>query len=267
LGYDRKQRRGMARKGQAVPITNDVGEILDGSLPIQTRGDLLAAIEIYPGLKDKRAAKVHIVRLAEEIGEAEALPESWKPRPKRPRGRPPGSSSLTRERYEKIIGLIRAGVFDYVAAEVAGVSSRALREWVARGEGRSKRPTSPKCRAFAKDFRQAKAEARALLEAKVYRDFPKWWLSHSAPSRKDRPGWTENGSEEDPGEHSASTEGLADLITGVRNDRLYIDPETLVPSCLNRRCRCCFHRERTPEEAERLREMADCRRTEPGGER
>jgi hypothetical protein len=154
-----------------------------------------------------------------------------------------------------------------VAADVAGISPRTLREWVARGEGRSSRATTPKLRAFAQKYRQAKAEARALAEARIYQDDTKWWLTHAAPSRDGLPGWTAP-PEDSGGEGDVpSPEELKDLITGVRNDQLYSDPDAVVPQCLNRRCRCSFHRRRTPEELERLRGIAARRRTDPGGGR
>lgn len=182
------------------------------------------------------------------------------------RGRPAGSVSLTRSREDTILGLIRKGVFDHVAAGVVGVSARTLREWVARGESRSSRPATAKLRAFAQKYRQAKAEARAIAEAKVYEGDIKWWLAHAAPSRDGLLGWTAmpegSGAEDVP-----APEELRDLITGVRNDQLYSDPTAVVPECLNRRCRCSFHRPRTPEELERLQRIAARRRKDPGGQR
>jgi hypothetical protein len=201
-------------------------------------------------------------------------PDPGAPAPKEPsstsgrrRGRPIGSVSLTRAREDDLLGLIRSGIFDHVAAESVGISARTLRGWVARGEGRSSRAATPKLRAFARKYRQAKAEARALGEARVYKEDIKWWLTHAAPSRDGLPGWTAmpegSGGEGDV----PSPEELKDLITGVRNDQLYTDPDVVVPQCLNRRCRCSFHRPRTPEELERLRRIAATRGSDPGGRR
>src|SRR3954451_6911633 len=99
------------------------------------------------------------------------------------RGRPVGSISLTPERQAKIIEFIRAGVADHVAAETAGVPGRTFREWIARGEGRSPRRSTPKLRAFAEDVRTAKAEARISAEARVFREKPAIWLARAARSR------------------------------------------------------------------------------------
>jgi len=267
-GYDRKQRVAMAEKGLAIPIVNDAGEILDGSCPIATRGDLSLAIKNLSRATDKRAAKAHISKRAEALKAVEMLPRSWgTATPSKRRGRPVGSVSLTREREDKILGLIRMGVFPHVAAGLAGVSERALREWLARGESRSPRPSTPKLRAFARKFRQAQAEARALAEARVYKEHVRWWLSHAAPSRDGLLGWTALPEGSDAEKDVPSPEELKDLITGVRNDQLYSDPSVTVPECLNRRCCCVFHRPRTPEELERLRQIAAKRRKPPGGER
>jgi hypothetical protein len=263
--YDRKRRVEMAKEGLAIPITNDAGEILDGSCPIASKDDLSLAVKNLSNLSDTRAAKAHISKRAEELGAGALLPRSWRSKtPSKRRGRPVGSVSLTREREEKILGLIRGGVFPHVAADLAGVSVRTLREWVARGEDRSARPSTPKLRAFARKYRQAQAEARALAEARIYREDVKWWLSHAAPSRDGLLGWTAlpEGSDE---QDARSPEELRELITGIRNDQLYSDPATVVPECLNRRCRCAFHRPRTPEELEGLRAIAARRRKPPGG--
>jgi len=267
--YSRKQRVAMAKSALAIPITNDSGEILDGSCPIANKHDLLLAIKDLPRARNKSAVRAHITNRATALGALQLLPAGWAskaPVSKR-RGRPIGSVSLTRERQEKILGLIRNGVFDHVAAEACGVSPRALREWVARGEGRSARPATPKLRAFAKAYRKAKAEARALAEARAYREHLLFWLSHAAPSHDGLLGWTAMPEGSDAERDAPSPEELKDLITGVRNDQLYTDPNVLVPVCLNRRCRCTFHRQRTPAELERLRAIAAKRRKSPGGER
>lgn len=107
------------------------------------------------------------------------------------RGRPVGSVSLTPEIAAKIITYLRAGAFAHVAAEAAGISERTFRDWVARGEGRHPfRGPTPKLRAFAREVRRAQAEARVAAEAIVYREHPKFWLSHVARSRPGSEGWS-----------------------------------------------------------------------------
>ncbi len=98
----------------------------------------------------------------------------------RPRGRPPGSISLTREKEEKILTLIGAGASDSMAAEAAGVSARTFREWMARADGRSDRPPTPKLRAFRKKVGIARALARVDAEIRLFRENPKLWLQMRA---------------------------------------------------------------------------------------
>jgi hypothetical protein len=80
-----------------------------------------------PSVGDEHVApRLHPASEAPARGAAKAQP--------RRRGRPPGSESLTTERYETILSYIRGGAFDYVAAEMAGISARTFRDWIARGE-------------------------------------------------------------------------------------------------------------------------------------
>jgi hypothetical protein len=109
------------------------------------------------------------------------------------RGRPPGSESLTTERCQTILTYIRAGTFDYVAAEAAGIYVRTFREWVARGEGtHPTRGSNRKLRRFARDVRRAKAEVRAAAEVRMHREHPAQWLKYAARTRPERDGWTES---------------------------------------------------------------------------
>jgi hypothetical protein len=122
------------------------------------------------------------------------------------RGRPKGSVGLTDELFSTIVGLIRSGTFDHVAAEAAGISERTFREWIARGEGRHPtRPQTPKLRAFADAVRKARAEARAIAETSVYRSKPESWLRYVARSTPGREGWT------DPGKVQGQAAGPGDV--------------------------------------------------------
>jgi len=263
MRYDRKKRISMARKGHAIPITNDEGEILDGSFPIVDAEDLDAAIGSVKDHPNKKRAKAHIVARANAIGQSSRLPKSWTPK-KRPRGRPVGSPSLTREREDTILRLIRRGTFDATAAGVAGISERTLREWVARGEGRSSRPKTAKLEAFARRYRTAKAEARAIAEVKAFEDHILQWLKYAAASTTESAGWSALPQGFIGDSAAPMPEQLAELITGIRNDLLYSDRETVVPPCANRRCRCTFHHPRTVVEQASLRELGERLRREPG---
>jgi len=84
---------------------------------------------------------------------------------------------LTRQLQERICQLIRAGTYDYVAAEAAGISRQTFFDWLRRGEGRSERGTAPAYVKFVAAVRLAQAEARASAEVTVRKMDPKWWLS------------------------------------------------------------------------------------------
>jgi hypothetical protein len=110
----------------------------------------------------------------------------------RRQGRPRGSVSLTDEIQETIVSFTRAGAMPHVAATAAGISTRTLQDWLERGEDRHPhRSSTPKLKAFAGAVRGAQAEARLALEVRVYREQPKFWLTHAARSRSQYEGWTE----------------------------------------------------------------------------
>jgi hypothetical protein len=148
-------------------------------------------------------------------------PAAGRPR----RGRPPGSDSLTAERAEIILEYVRAGAFDYVAAEAAGISARTLRDWVARCEDPNPgRPCPPKLRRFNQALRKAKAEARAATEISVREQHPRYWLSHAARSKPRREGWTDPGQEEEQTEQRFV---LEDAIRARDEGRPYPPGEAL----------------------------------------
>ena len=164
-------------------------------------------------------------------------------RPARRRGRPPGSVSLTDEIADKIVAYLRAGAFLEGAAEAAGISPRTLREWIERGEGRHPtRPCTPKLKAFASRVRQAMAEARIGAEVRVYRENPRYWLTHAAPSTLEREGWTTP----PPGAHEQTggrgENQLAELIRKLDEDQA---PQREAweqdDSCSVADCRCAYH--------------------------
>jgi len=163
-------------------------------------------------------------------------------RPKR--GRPPGSVSLTKDLQERIVAFIRAGSFDYVAAEAVGISARTFRDWMARGEGRGPRALTARHRAFAERVRQAQAEARIAAEVRVYREQPTYWLSHAARTRADREGWTAD-LRERLGEDAAQLGGLSDEELQRETDRLAylaaLGGAFASPPCSRPRCRCEHH--------------------------
>ena len=66
--YDAEARRGMARKGQALP---------DGSFPIADEADLKNAIQAIGRASDPDKAKAHIKKRARALGKSDLIPEDW----------------------------------------------------------------------------------------------------------------------------------------------------------------------------------------------
>jgi hypothetical protein len=113
----------------------------------------------------------------------------------RRRGRPAGSFKLTQEIEETIVSYITAGSADYVAAEAAGLSARTFRHYLKLG---SEEGGPPRLVRFAGRVTKAKAESRAAREIVAAERHVPFWLTHMAPSRPGRPGWTAPVEEEDP---------------------------------------------------------------------
>jgi hypothetical protein len=161
-------------------------------------------------------------------------------------GRPKGSVSLTREIEEKILALIRAGAWGYAAAEAAGISARTYYEWLARGEGRSARGSTPKLKVFARRVRQAEAEARIVAEADVFRTRPALWLSRRVRSKPGREGWTTPVGDGEGPSFSLDFKDYQDPqvraeLYRVHELMLQIEPEFVIPSCPDPDCSCAWH--------------------------
>ena len=181
-----------------------------------------------------------------------AEPTKKADRAPRKRGRPPGSVSLTAEKANEIILLLRGGASLRSAAQHSGIPLRTLQDWIARGEGKS---ATPKLKAFTKDVRKAQAEARASAEVRVHEHQPATWLRIEAAAL--------DGSEDAAEDDVPNPERIRELASRVRDALLLADASEVVPACPNRRCGCVFHRERTPEEQDGVRAMAS-RRIGPG---
>lgn len=101
-------------------------------------------------------------------------------------GRP---SLLTPERQKAIVAAIRAGSYDWVAAEANGVDRNTFLAWMRRGERERTEPFL----SFRKDVLTARAQARLSAEIEVRRDSPFNWLRFGpGRERADGPGWTES---------------------------------------------------------------------------
>ncbi len=90
---------------------------------------------------------------------------------------------------DRIVTYIRAGAFDYVAAEACGVSQSAFYAWLAKGEA----PNAPKhYREFVEAVRGAQQEARVAAEVAVKAADPWKWLRYGpGKSKPGRDGWSD----------------------------------------------------------------------------
>ena len=96
---------------------------------------------------------------------------------------------LTPERHKAIVAAIRAGSFDWVAAEANGITRETLRLWLRKGARDKRKPY----RAFSDDVRAARAQARLSAEIEVRRDQPFNWLRFGPGRERDgEAGWTES---------------------------------------------------------------------------
>jgi hypothetical protein len=77
--YSTDQRVEMAKKGQAIPVRNDKGEIVDGRYPIGDGADLSNAIAAFGrgSPADKPTIKAHIIKNAKRLGLSDKIPEDW----------------------------------------------------------------------------------------------------------------------------------------------------------------------------------------------
>lgn len=81
------------------------------------------------------------------------------------KGRP---SKLTPEVQDRILTALRAGNFFSVACELAGISETAGREWLARGNGTTKRRGgAPEFAAFAEAVKKAESEAEVASVLRI----------------------------------------------------------------------------------------------------
>lgn len=101
-------------------------------------------------------------------------------------GRP---SLLTPERHKGIVAAIRAGAYNWVAAEANGIDRETFRYWMRRGENERIEPYLT----FSVDVRTASAQARTAAEVEVRKDQPFNWLRFGpGRERENAPGWTES---------------------------------------------------------------------------
>jgi hypothetical protein len=107
-----------------------------------------------------------------------------------PVGRP---SKLTPETANRVVSVLRAGGYTETAASVAGVNTRRLREWMARGDPEGTDPRNAPYREFAAAVTKARAESEARNVAIITRaagtnwQAAAWLLERTHPERWARP--------------------------------------------------------------------------------
>ena len=125
-------------------------------------------------------------------------------------------TKLTPEVQTAILGSIRLGAYDWVAAQASGIGPRTFYRWIAAGEKYADSPY----RQFWQEVCQARAHARMMAEAFVRKDNPLAWLRYGpGRERPGEPGWTESREVTGPG-------GEALTITVVRKAKTTDDEES-----------------------------------------
>lgn len=76
--YSTEQRIAMAKRGEAMPIRNDAGDIVGGAYPIANLSDLEKAIRAIGRASDPAAARKHIMKRARALGHFDLIPDTWK---------------------------------------------------------------------------------------------------------------------------------------------------------------------------------------------
>jgi hypothetical protein len=96
---------------------------------------------------------------------------------------------LTPERHKGIVAAIRAGAFDWIAAEANGIDRETFKLWMRTGAQSESEPYL----SFVRDVRAARAQARLSAEIEVRRDQPFNWLRFGpGREREGEAGWTES---------------------------------------------------------------------------
>lgn len=75
--YSTEQRVEMAKKGEAIPVKNADGEIVNGAYPIGNEADLKNAVSSYGRASDKEETKTFITKRAKALKATDDLPEDW----------------------------------------------------------------------------------------------------------------------------------------------------------------------------------------------
>lgn len=94
---------------------------------------------------------------------------------------------LTPAYEEQVVQFVRAGGYDWVASEAAGVPRVVFEGWLRRGTRQRRQPY----RRFHERVMQARAQACLKAEIDARDQDPRFWLKHGpGRERLDYPGWT-----------------------------------------------------------------------------
>lgn len=179
----------------------------------------------------------------EGVGAPEAPPSSSEPgvQPEAPAGepdtrhpveryaKPPGTPgrppSLTRQRWDSISGLLKAGNFRDVAASQSGVQPSLMSEWMKRGEEDLEEGRDTLWSAFALMVYESEAKAESYAVAVVMRagqheaKHAEWFLARKFPQRWARKDTLQiTGAEGGPIEIGVAREQLAKLLDQLLSD-------------------------------------------------
>jgi len=98
-------------------------------------------------------------------------------------------SLLTPERHKAIVAAIRAGAFDWIAAEANGIDRQTFKLWMRKGMRTKREPYL----SFVNEVRTARAQARLSAEIEVRKEQPFSWLRFGPGRERDgEEGWTES---------------------------------------------------------------------------
>jgi hypothetical protein len=101
----------------------------------------------------------------------------------------PRPTLLTPERHKSIVAAIRAGSYDWIAAEANGIDRQTFKLWMRKGQRNKREPYL----SFVKDVKTARAQARLSAEIEVRKDQPFNWLRFGpGREREGEAGWTES---------------------------------------------------------------------------
>ncbi len=81
--YSTEDRVELAKKGHAIPVRNDKGEVVGGRYPIETAKDVADAVDDFGRAGNEPDAKAHIIKRAKALGAK--LPDGWQPRSEEPK--------------------------------------------------------------------------------------------------------------------------------------------------------------------------------------